>query len=101
MVDKDILSVSLSLEMTLTASQPKSLESSPASAATAEDPEQRMLEKRLKVIDELLQTEHDYIKDLQMCVKEIILPLQKKQVRKDQALKSMNGVFYVMRTIKS
>ncbi|XP_050979784.1 dynamin-binding protein isoform X2 [Labeo rohita] len=68
-------------EMTLLASQPKSLESSPASAATAEDPEQRMLEKRSKVIEELLQTEHDYIKDLQMCVKEIILPLQKKQVQ--------------------
>ncbi|XP_077056699.1 dynamin-binding protein isoform X5 [Siphateles boraxobius] len=68
-------------EMTLLASQPKSLGSSPASGATAEDPEQRMLEKRLKVIDELLQTEHDYIKDLQMCVKEIIQPLQKKQVQ--------------------
>uniref|UniRef100_A0A671NR42 Dynamin-binding protein n=1 Tax=Sinocyclocheilus anshuiensis TaxID=1608454 RepID=A0A671NR42_9TELE len=68
-------------EMTLLASQPKSLESSPASAATTEDPEQRMLEKRSKVIDELLQTEHDYIKDLQMCVKEIIHPLQKKQVQ--------------------
>uniref|UniRef100_A0A672LEJ8 Dynamin-binding protein n=1 Tax=Sinocyclocheilus grahami TaxID=75366 RepID=A0A672LEJ8_SINGR len=73
--------LSLSLEMTLLASQPKSLESSPASAATTEDPEQRMLEKRSKVIEELLQTEHDYIKDLQMCVKEIIHPLQKKQVQ--------------------
>uniref|UniRef100_A0A672N3W6 Dynamin-binding protein n=1 Tax=Sinocyclocheilus grahami TaxID=75366 RepID=A0A672N3W6_SINGR len=71
----------LSLEMTLLASQPKSLESSPASATTTEDPEQRMLEKRSKVIEELLQTEHDYIKDLQMCVKEIIQPLQKKQVQ--------------------
>uniref|UniRef100_A0A8C2I2Y4 Dynamin-binding protein n=1 Tax=Cyprinus carpio TaxID=7962 RepID=A0A8C2I2Y4_CYPCA len=68
-------------EMTLLASQPKSLESSPASAATTEDPEQRMLEKRSKVIEELLQTEHDYIKDLQMCVKEIIQPLQKIQVQ--------------------
>uniref|UniRef100_A0A671LWN8 Dynamin-binding protein n=1 Tax=Sinocyclocheilus anshuiensis TaxID=1608454 RepID=A0A671LWN8_9TELE len=68
-------------EMTLLASQPKSLESSPASATTTEDPEQRMLEKRSKVIEELLQTEHDYIKDLQMCVKEIIQPLQKKQVQ--------------------
>ncbi|XP_065118971.1 dynamin-binding protein isoform X1 [Paramisgurnus dabryanus] len=68
-------------EMTLLASQPKSLEPSPASAATTEDPEQRMLEKRLKVIDELLQTEHDFIKDLQMCVKEIIQPLQEKQVQ--------------------
>uniref|UniRef100_A0A9J8AX02 Dynamin-binding protein n=1 Tax=Cyprinus carpio carpio TaxID=630221 RepID=A0A9J8AX02_CYPCA len=68
-------------EMTLLVSQPKSLESSPASAATTEDPEQRMLEKRSKVIEELLQTEHDYIKDLQMCVKEIIQPLQKIQVQ--------------------
>ncbi|XP_016427822.1 dynamin-binding protein-like isoform X3 [Sinocyclocheilus rhinocerous] len=68
-------------EMTLLASQPKSLESSPVSATTTEDPEQRMLEKRSKVIEELLQTEHDYIKDLQMCVKEIIQPLQKKQVQ--------------------
>ncbi|XP_026102317.1 dynamin-binding protein-like isoform X1 [Carassius auratus] len=68
-------------EMTLFASQPKSLESSPASAATTEDPEQRMLEKRTKVIEELLQTEQDYIKDLQMCVKEIIHPLQKKQAQ--------------------
>ncbi len=72
---------SFSLEMTLLASQPKSLESSPASATTTEDPEQRMLEKRLKVIEELLQTEHDYLKDLQMCVKEIIQPLQMKQAR--------------------
>lgn len=39
-----------------------------------------MLEKRSKVIEELLQTEKDYIKDLQMCVEEIIEPLQKKQV---------------------
>ncbi|XP_051958962.1 dynamin-binding protein-like isoform X2 [Xyrauchen texanus] len=68
-------------EMTLLTSQPKSLESSPASSATTEDPEQRMLEKRSKVIEELLQTEHDYIKDLQMCVKEVIQPLQLKQVQ--------------------
>lgn len=73
-------------EMTLLASQPKPLDatgapdSSPAAGTGAEDPEQRMLEKRSKVIEELLQTEKDYIKDLQMCVEEIIEPLQKKQV---------------------
>uniref|UniRef100_A0A671X500 Dynamin-binding protein n=1 Tax=Sparus aurata TaxID=8175 RepID=A0A671X500_SPAAU len=73
--------------MTLLSSQPKSLESaptgdSPAAAGTGtEDPELRMVEKRLKVIEELLQTEKDYNKDLQMCVKEIIEPLQKKQVK--------------------
>uniref|UniRef100_A0A4W5NBJ0 Dynamin-binding protein n=1 Tax=Hucho hucho TaxID=62062 RepID=A0A4W5NBJ0_9TELE len=69
-------------EMTLLSTQPKCLESAPVSAVVAtEDPEQRMLEKRSKVIEELLQTEKDYIKDLQMCVKEIILPLQRKQVQ--------------------
>ncbi|XP_071319519.1 dynamin-binding protein isoform X4 [Trachinotus anak] len=74
-------------EMTLLSSQPKPLDSTPASDSTpiagtgTEDPELRMLEKRSKVIEELLQTEKDYIKDLQMCVKEIIEPLQKKQVK--------------------
>ncbi|KAF7666541.1 hypothetical protein LDENG_00103010 [Lucifuga dentata] len=74
-------------EMTLLSSQPKPLEptpssdASPAADAGTEDPELRMLEKRSKVIEELLQTEKDYIKDLQMCVKEIIQPLQRKQVQ--------------------
>ncbi|XP_074518987.1 dynamin-binding protein isoform X2 [Halichoeres trimaculatus] len=74
-------------EMTLLSSQPKPLDStptsdsSPSAATGTEDPEQRMREKRSKVIEELLQTEKDYIKDLQMCVEEIIEPLQKKQVK--------------------
>lgn len=72
--------------MTLLSSQPKPLDSGPTSDSSplagtgSEDPEQRMLEKRAKVIEELLQTEKDYIKDLQMCVEEIIEPLQRKQV---------------------
>ncbi|XP_037319425.2 dynamin-binding protein isoform X2 [Pungitius pungitius] len=74
-------------EMTLLSSQPKPLDptpgsdSAPAADAGTEDPELRMLEKRSKVIEELLQTEKDYIKDLQMCVEEIVEPLQKKQVK--------------------
>lgn len=73
--------------MTLLSSQPKPLDAteaadSPPSAGTGtEDPEQRMLEKRSKVIEELLQTEKDYIKDLQMCVEEIIEPLKRRQVK--------------------
>lgn len=71
--------------MTLLPAQPKPLEPAPVCSVTpplaaTEDPEQRMLEKRAKVVEELLQTETDYIKDLQMCVKEIIHPLQRKQV---------------------
>ncbi|XP_040922752.1 dynamin-binding protein isoform X4 [Toxotes jaculatrix] len=75
-------------EMTLLSTQPKPLDSTPTSDSTptagtgaTEDPELRMLEKRSKVIEELLQTEKDYIKDLQMCDIEIIRPLQKKQVK--------------------
>ncbi|XP_047673259.1 dynamin-binding protein isoform X3 [Tachysurus fulvidraco] len=65
-------------EMAVLSAQPKSQEPAPA---TTEDPEQRMLEKRSKVIEELLQTERDYIKDLNMCKTEIILPLQEKKVQ--------------------
>ncbi|CAG5906131.1 unnamed protein product [Menidia menidia] len=76
-----------SKEMTLMSSQPKLLDSTPDSDTAAaagtdnEVPEQRMLEKRSKVIEELLQTEMDYIKDLQMCVSELIEPLQAKQLK--------------------
>ncbi|XP_021254524.1 dynamin-binding protein isoform X4 [Numida meleagris] len=65
-------------EMTLLSSQTPSLETS--SAAT-ESPEHRMLEKRSKVIEELLQTERDYIRDLEMCVERIMVPLQQAQVQ--------------------
>ncbi|XP_027528028.1 dynamin-binding protein isoform X2 [Neopelma chrysocephalum] len=65
-------------EMTLLSSQTPSLETS--SAAT-ESAEQRMLEKRSKVIEELLQTERDYIRDLEMCVERIMVPLQQAQMQ--------------------
>ncbi|XP_030195781.1 dynamin-binding protein isoform X2 [Gadus morhua] len=85
-------------EMTLLSAERKSLDSSPLSDTApatasalapggpapspgAEDPELRMMEKREKVVEELLQTEKDYIKDLQMCVSEIVEPLQRKQVQ--------------------
>lgn len=79
-------------EMTLLSAQPKPLEPAPASAASTENPEQRMLEKRSKVIEELLQTERDYIKDLNMCKTEIIVPLQTKQVRCDKTGRSIQLV---------
>ncbi|XP_042645705.1 dynamin-binding protein isoform X2 [Tyto alba] len=80
--DSNIESLSVELqelrEMTLLSSQTPSLETS--SAAT-ESPEQRMLEKRSKVVEELLQTERDYIRDLEMCVERIMLPLQQAQMQ--------------------
>lgn len=87
--------------MTLLSSQPKPLDSAPMSDASpsagtgCEDPEQRMLEKRSKVIEELLQTEKDYIKDLQMCVVEIVEPLQRKQVHNSDKFTNLKFYFVV------
>ncbi|MEE6522411.1 hypothetical protein FKM82_020947, partial [Ascaphus truei] len=66
--------------MTLLSSQPEALEESPSATSTAENSEQRMLEKRSKVIEELLQTERDYLRDLETCVQQIMVPLQTTQV---------------------
>ncbi|XP_037353945.1 dynamin-binding protein isoform X3 [Talpa occidentalis] len=65
--------------MTLLSSQSSSPMASSGSVSTG-NPEQRMLEKRSKVIEELLQTERDYIRDLEMCIERIMVPLQQAQV---------------------
>ncbi|XP_026349645.2 dynamin-binding protein isoform X1 [Ursus arctos] len=66
-------------EMTLLSSQSSSPVAPPGSMYT-ENPEQRMLEKRAKVVEELLQTERDYIRDLEMCIEHIMVPLQQAQI---------------------
>lgn len=40
----------------------------------------RMMAKRVKIITELMQTEKDYISDLDLCIKEVIQPLRNKEV---------------------
>ncbi|KAJ1217501.1 hypothetical protein NDU88_005095 [Pleurodeles waltl] len=40
---------------------------------------QRMMAKRLKIIGELMQTEKDYLTDLEYCIKEVVQPLRSKQ----------------------
>ncbi|XP_077634904.1 dynamin-binding protein isoform X1 [Crocuta crocuta] len=81
--DSNIESLDLELqqlrEMTLLSSQSSSPVAPPGSVYT-ENPEQRMLEKRAKVIEELLQTERDYIRDLEMCIEHIMVPLQQAQI---------------------
>nr|XP_020852455.1 dynamin-binding protein isoform X3 [Phascolarctos cinereus] len=67
-------------EMTLLSSQSASLES-PSISVASDDPEQRMLEKRAKVVEELLQTERDYVRDLEMCIEQVMVPLQQAQVQ--------------------
>lgn len=65
--------------MTLLSSQSSSL-AAPSGSVPTETPEQRMLEKRAKVVAELLQTEKDYIRDLEMCIERVMVPLQQAQV---------------------
>ncbi|XP_036754966.2 dynamin-binding protein isoform X2 [Manis pentadactyla] len=81
--DSNIGSLNMELqqlrEMTLLSSQSSS-PVAPSGSASTEHPEQRMLEKRAKVVEELLQTERDYIRDLEMCMERIMAPLQQAQV---------------------
>ncbi|XP_006925950.1 dynamin-binding protein isoform X1 [Pteropus alecto] len=66
-------------EMTLLSSQSSS-PVAPSGSVSTENPEQRMLEKRAKVVEELHQTERDYIRDLEMCIERIMVPLQQVQI---------------------
>ncbi|KAL1787756.1 dynamin-binding protein isoform X1 [Sigmodon hispidus] len=66
-------------DMTLLSSQSSSLVA-PSGSVSPETPEQRMLEKRAKVVAELVQTEKDYIRDLEMCIERVMVPLQQAQV---------------------
>nr|XP_048312708.1 rho guanine nucleotide exchange factor 38 [Myodes glareolus] len=40
----------------------------------------KMMAKRAKIIRELIQTERDYVTDLELCVREVVQPLRNKQV---------------------
>ncbi|XP_036265716.1 rho guanine nucleotide exchange factor 38 [Pipistrellus kuhlii] len=54
-----------------------------AEALTQEEAEhqtRRMMARRSKVIEELVQTERDYLKDLELCIKEVVQPLRNKQI---------------------
>ncbi|XP_053306511.1 dynamin-binding protein isoform X3 [Spea bombifrons] len=58
----------------------EALDESPSAASAVENSEQRMQEKRSKVLEELLQTEKDYLRDLDACVEHIMVPLQATQM---------------------
>ncbi|XP_018418382.1 PREDICTED: dynamin-binding protein [Nanorana parkeri] len=85
--DSNIESLDLELQqlkdMTLLSSQGEILEETPSAASATENSEMRMLEKRSKVIEELLQTERDYLRDLETCVEHMMVPLQAKQINLD------------------
>lgn len=64
---------------------PQVVSSTPATPPQEDEEEEeevsrRMMAKRVKIITELVQTEKDYISDLDLCIKEVIQPLRNKQV---------------------
>ncbi|XP_003899099.2 rho guanine nucleotide exchange factor 38 [Papio anubis] len=57
-------------------------ECSVAETLTSEEEHQmkRMMAKREKIIKELIQTEKDYLNDLELCVREVVQPLRNKKI---------------------
>ncbi|NWV17015.1 ARH38 factor, partial [Origma solitaria] len=62
---------------------PQAVSSPPATLLQEDEEEEiirRMIARRVKIIAELMQTEKDYISDLDLCIKEVIQPLRNKQI---------------------
>ncbi|XP_045140258.1 rho guanine nucleotide exchange factor 38 [Echinops telfairi] len=55
----------------------------------------RMMAKRSKIIKELMQTEKDYVNDLELCVREVIQPLRNKQIER----LDVDGLFSNMESV--
>ncbi|XP_051866224.1 rho guanine nucleotide exchange factor 38 isoform X2 [Pristis pectinata] len=54
-----------------------------ASATPTLDPEEQrehMMRRRLKIIEELVQTEKDHFRDLDLCITHVVQPLREKQI---------------------
>ncbi|XP_027251543.1 rho guanine nucleotide exchange factor 38 isoform X4 [Cricetulus griseus] len=75
-------------------------ERSSAVTPTPEEEQQmgRMMAKRAKIIRELIQTERDYVTDLELCVREVVQPLRNKQVDRldvDSLFSNMESVHQI------
>lgn len=60
---------------------PHDLSTPPSPALDPEEVRSRKMTRRAKVIQELEQTERDYLKDLELCIQEVVQPLRNLQVR--------------------
>ncbi|XP_006005279.1 rho guanine nucleotide exchange factor 38 [Latimeria chalumnae] len=60
-----------------------------------EERKQRMMAKRSKIINELIQTEKDYLYDTDLCLREVVQPLREKQI---ESL-DVDGLFLNMESV--
>ncbi|XP_023123856.2 LOW QUALITY PROTEIN: rho guanine nucleotide exchange factor 38 [Amphiprion ocellaris] len=73
--DKTEYSAKLKEKMT-----PHDLSTPPSPALDPEEARLRKMNRRAKVIQELVQTEKDYLTDLELCIREVVQPLRNLQV---------------------
>ncbi|XP_053274904.1 rho guanine nucleotide exchange factor 38 isoform X1 [Pleuronectes platessa] len=73
--DKTEYSAKLKEKMT-----PHDLSAPPSPAMDPEELRLRKMNRRAKVIQELVQTEKDYLTDLELCIREVVQPLRNMQV---------------------
>ncbi|XP_038569199.1 rho guanine nucleotide exchange factor 38-like isoform X2 [Micropterus salmoides] len=73
--DKTEYSAKLKEKMT-----PHDLSTPPSPAMDPEEVRLRKMNRRAKVIQELVQTEKDYLTDLELCIREVVQPLRNLQV---------------------
>ncbi|KAE8300247.1 Rho guanine nucleotide exchange factor 38 [Larimichthys crocea] len=73
--DKTEYSAKLKEKMT-----PHDLSTPPSPALDPEEVRLRKMNRRAKVIHELVQTEKDYLTDLELCIREVVQPLRNVQV---------------------
>lgn len=59
---------------------PHDLSPLPSPALDPEEIRLRKMSRRAKVIQELTQTEKDYLTDLELCIREVVQPLRNMQV---------------------
>lgn len=59
---------------------PHNLSTLPSPILDLEELRARKMKHRAKVIKELVQTEKDYLTDLELCIREVVQPLRNLQV---------------------
>ncbi|KAI3353135.1 hypothetical protein L3Q82_019686 [Scortum barcoo] len=86
--DKTEYSAKLKEKMT-----PHDLSTPPSPAMDPEEVRLRKMKRRAKVIQELVQTEKDYLTDLELCIREVVQPLRNLQgVEVDRLFTNMETV---------
>lgn len=59
---------------------PRGLSPIPSPAVDPEELRARKMKRRAKVIQELVQTEKDFLTDLELCIREVVQPLRNLMV---------------------